>query len=68
MDRHGPWFFGIAIYAMPVFFLGLMAQLFFGVLLDCLPTSGQASPITQASSNAHEHPFLSTQSRMERAL
>ena len=37
--------FGIVIYAMPVFFLGLLAQLFFGSYLGWLPTSGRASPI-----------------------
>ena len=40
--------FGIVIYAMPVFFLGLLAQLFFGSYLGWLPTSDRASPITQA--------------------
>jgi peptide/nickel transport system permease protein len=40
--------FGIVIYATPVFFLGLLAQLVFGVWLNWLPTSDQASPITQA--------------------
>ena len=40
--------FGIFIYAMPVFFLGLMAQLVFGVWLGWLPISDQASPLTQA--------------------
>jgi peptide/nickel transport system permease protein len=46
-------FFAITIYAMPAFFLGLMAQLTFGVWLDWLPTSGQASPITQAFLPTH---------------
>ena len=40
--------FGIVIYAMPVFFLGLIAQLVFGVWLGWLPTADQESPITQA--------------------
>src|SRR5215471_15340960 len=49
--RDTPWdvggrLFGIVIYAMPVFFIGLMAQLFFGSYLGWLPTSGRASPIT----------------------
>ena len=48
--------FGIVIYATPVFFLGLMAQLFFGVYLGWLPTSDRASPITQATlADPHEH-------------
>lgn len=38
--------FGIVIYAAPVFFLGFLAQLVFGVWLGILPTSGRASPIT----------------------
>lgn len=45
--------FGIVIYAMPVFFLGLMAQLFFGAYLGWLPTSDRASPITQATIETH---------------
>jgi peptide/nickel transport system permease protein len=40
--------FGIVIYAMPVFFLGLLLQLVFGVWLGWLPTADQESPITQA--------------------
>jgi len=39
--------FGIVIYAAPVFFLGFLAQLIFGVWLGWLPTSGRASPIVQ---------------------
>jgi peptide/nickel transport system permease protein len=45
--------FGILIYAMPVFFLGLMAQLFFGSYLGWLPTSGRASPLTDATIDTH---------------
>jgi peptide/nickel transport system permease protein len=45
--------FGIVIYATPVFFLGLMAQLFFGSYLGWLPTSDRASPITQATLDTH---------------
>lgn len=40
--------FGIVTYAAPVFFVGLLAQLFFGVYLGWFPTSGQASPLVQA--------------------
>jgi len=47
--------FGIVAYAMPVFFLGFLAQLFFGVYLGWLPVSGQASPITQAFLPVHTH-------------
>jgi len=45
--------FGIVIYAMPVFFLGLMAQLFFGSYLGWLPTSDRASPIVDATLDKH---------------
>ena len=45
--------FGIVIYAMPVFFLGLMAQLFFGSYLDWLPTSDRASPLVDATLETH---------------
>ena len=50
--------FGIVIYAMPVFFIGLMAQLFFGSFLGWLPTSGRASPITQATLQTHTNLFI----------
>jgi peptide/nickel transport system permease protein len=49
----GSRLFGIVIYAMPVFFLGLMAQLFFGSYLGWLPTSDRASPLTQATIETH---------------
>ncbi|HXR11206.1 MAG TPA: ABC transporter permease [Gaiellaceae bacterium] len=45
--------FGIVVYATPVFFLGLLAQLVFGVWLNWLPTSDQASPITLALMKTH---------------
>ncbi len=45
--------FGIVVYATPVFFLGLLAQLFFGSYLGLLPTSDRASPITQATLPTH---------------
>jgi peptide/nickel transport system permease protein len=45
--------FGIVIYATPPFFLGLMAQLFFGSYLGWLPTSDRASPITEATLDTH---------------
>jgi len=50
--------FGIVAYATPVFFLGLMAQLVFGVWLNWLPTSDQASPITQALLQTHTNIFV----------
>ena len=50
--------FGIVIYATPVFFLGLMAQLVFGVWLNWLPTSDRASPIVQATLQTHTNLFI----------
>ena len=50
--------FGIVIYAMPVFFLGYLSQLFFGSYLGVLPTSDQASPITQALLTTHTNIYL----------
>lgn len=51
-------FFGIFIYAMPVFFLGLLAQLFFGSYLNWLPTSDRASPITDATLETHTNLYV----------
>jgi peptide/nickel transport system permease protein len=45
--------FGIVMYATPVFVLGLLAQLLFGSILHWLPISGQASPLTGATLQAH---------------
>ncbi len=56
MDTGGR-LFGIVIYATPVFFLGLMAQLFFGSYLGWLPVSDRASPITQATLDTHTNIF-----------
>ena len=50
--------FGIVVYATPVFFLGLMGQLVFGVWLNWLPTSDRASPITQATFQTHTNIFM----------
>jgi peptide/nickel transport system permease protein len=47
--------FGIVAYAVPPFFLGFLAQLLFGIWLGWLPTSNQASPITQAFLPVHTH-------------
>jgi peptide/nickel transport system permease protein len=51
----GSRLFGILIYATPVFFLGLMAQLFFGSYLGWLPTSDRASPLVDATLETHTH-------------
>jgi peptide/nickel transport system permease protein len=50
--------FGIVIYAVPPFFLGFMAQLFFGQYLGILPTSGRASPEVQFLLPTHTHLYL----------
>jgi peptide/nickel transport system permease protein len=50
--------FGIVVYAMPPFFLGLLAQLVFGVWLGWLPTSDQISPLAEATLNTPTHLLL----------
>ena len=45
--------FGIVIYAAPVFFLGLLAQLLFGHILNWLPTSSEANVLVQADLTPH---------------
>src|SRR5579875_2937540 len=50
--------FGIVIYAAPVFFLGLLAQLVFGTYLGWLPTSSQASVLVQATLQPHTNILL----------
>ncbi len=50
--------FGIISYAAPVFFTGLLLQLVFGVWLNLVPTSGQASPITQVQVDDVTHILL----------
>jgi len=50
--------FGIVIYAAPIFFLGFLAQLIFGVWLHWLPVSGRASPIVSSEIHQTTHLFL----------
>ncbi len=50
--------FGIIIYAAPVFFLGLLAQLLFGRVLGWLPVSSQASVVIQANLQTHTNILL----------
>jgi peptide/nickel transport system permease protein len=50
--------FGIVMYATPPFFLGLIAQLVFGVWLGWLPISDQASPTTQAFLQTHTNIYF----------
>ena len=38
---------GVLFYAAPVFFVGLLAKLLFGIVLNWLPVSGRADPATQ---------------------
>ena len=45
--------YGIVIYAAPVFFLGLLAQLLFGHILNWLPTSSESSVLVQANLTPH---------------
>ena len=50
--------FGIVTYAMPAFFVGLVAQLVFGVALGWLPTSGESSPVVEATLPERTHIVL----------
>jgi peptide/nickel transport system permease protein len=50
--------FGILTFAAPVFFVGLLAQLFFGKTLGWLPTSGQAGAVVQATVPEHTRILL----------
>lgn len=50
--------FGIVIYATPVFFLGFLSQIVFGSWLGILPTSGRASPLTEALLTTHTNLYL----------
>ncbi|RZS91484.1 peptide/nickel transport system permease protein [Motilibacter rhizosphaerae] len=50
--------FGIVTYAAPVFFVGLLLQLVLGKELGWLPTSGQASPVVEATTDDRTHILL----------
>lgn len=50
--------YGMVIYAAPVFFLGLLAQELFGHVLGWLPTSSQASVLTQLDITPHTNILL----------
>jgi len=50
--------FGIVIYAAPIFFLGFLAQLIFGVWFHWLPVSGRASPLVANQIDQVTHLFL----------
>ena len=45
--------FGILTYAAPVFWVGLLMQLLFGIILGWLPTSGEADPVTFVDEVTH---------------
>lgn len=52
---------GVLFYAAPVFFVGLLAKLLFGIVLNWLPVSGRANPATQlaiAHVSPRTHIFL----------
>jgi peptide/nickel transport system permease protein len=51
-------FFGIVIYAAPVFFLGFLAQIIFSQWLGWLPSSGRASPVTSFELSTTTNLFL----------
>jgi len=42
-------FYGIVVYCIPVYWMGLMLQLIFGIWLDILPIAGRTSPRVFAS-------------------
>jgi peptide/nickel transport system permease protein len=42
---YGLRIYSVVIYSLPIFWLGLMLQLFFGVYLNWLPISGRIDPI-----------------------
>jgi len=46
---YGIRFYGIIIYCIPVYWLGLMLQLIFGIWLDVLPIAGRTGPRVFAS-------------------
>lgn len=46
--------FGIVIYALPVFFLGILAQLVFDQWLGLLPSNQRASPVIRAEIRPEE--------------
>lgn len=50
--------YGIVIYAVPIFFLGLLAQLVFSRWLGWLPASGRASPDVTFELSTHTNLFL----------
>lgn len=47
--------FGIVMYATPVFFTGILAQLLFSTTFDLLPGSGQSSPLVSTNTDAVTH-------------
>jgi peptide/nickel transport system permease protein len=47
--------FGVLSYAAPVFFVGFLFQLWFGVYLGWFPTSGRVSPVTQFELDTTTH-------------
>jgi peptide/nickel transport system permease protein len=54
----GGRFFGIVVYAAPVFFTGFLLQLLFVSTLDWLPASGRLSPINEFELDKTTHLYL----------
>jgi peptide/nickel transport system permease protein len=50
--------FSILIYSIPVFFMGMVFQIFFSVRLDWLPLSGRIDPIILANWNTPTNFYL----------
>ena len=42
---YGMRIYSVVIYSLPIFWLGLMLQLLFGVWLNWLPISGRIDPV-----------------------
>ncbi|QNK82495.1 ABC transporter permease [Nakamurella sp. PAMC28650] len=52
---------GVLFYAAPVYFVGLLAKLLFGVVLNWVPISGRAEPATElaiANVSPHTHIYI----------
>ncbi|MFN2234695.1 MAG: ABC transporter permease [Anaerolineales bacterium] len=45
VSDYGMRIYSVVIYSLPIFWLGLMLQLFFGVFLNWLPISGRIDPV-----------------------
>jgi len=50
--------FSILIYSIPIFFMGLIFQIIFGVRLDLLPLSGRMNPLLLTTFEAKTHFYI----------